>query len=240
MGSISSLLKSRVYKMVCILLIVVIVSRSLHLLLLMMECLSMDRSSKNDLSCNKVKSSFYTCLTEGIFHGVLFLTEDELSTALDQIQNHASLLEVLHVILTTALVEAQSILNEVVYFIDWLMFPHFLLEFLSCFAELLFFFFSLAILIEFKVLNDFCIFLLHFQQEIAQKIEERHVFLHSVLSFIILRLEDLKQTSNFFSVFYPFGSEVIDHQYRLYFWAEAFHILEISSNNIVVFVHIEV
>lgn len=197
--------------MVYILLIVVIVSRSLRLLLLMMECLSMDRSSKNDLSCNKVKSSFYTGFTERIFHGVLFLTEDELSTALNQIQNHASFLEVLHVIFTTALVEAQSILNEVVYFVDWLMLPHFLLEFLSCFAELLLFFFSLAILIEFKVLNDFCIFLLHFEEEIAQKIEERHIFLHSVLSFFILRLEYKKQTSDFFSVFYPFRSEVIDH-----------------------------
>jgi hypothetical protein len=69
--------------MVYILLIVVIVSRSLRLLLLMMGCLSMDRSSKNDLSCNKVKSSFYTGFAERIFHGVLFLTEDELSTAFD-------------------------------------------------------------------------------------------------------------------------------------------------------------
>ncbi len=35
--------------------IVVIASRSLHLLLLMMECLSMDRNNKNDLSCNNSK-----------------------------------------------------------------------------------------------------------------------------------------------------------------------------------------
>jgi hypothetical protein len=36
-------------------LIVVILSNSLHLLLLMMECLFMDKNLKNDLSCNNNK-----------------------------------------------------------------------------------------------------------------------------------------------------------------------------------------
>lgn len=47
--------------------IVVTVSRSLHLLLLMMGCLSMDRSNKNDLSCNRSKIIILYLSYEGSF-----------------------------------------------------------------------------------------------------------------------------------------------------------------------------
>lgn len=159
----------------------------------------------------EVKSSFCTCLTKGVFHRVLFFTEDQLTTSLDQVENNASFLEVLHVVFTSALIESQSVLDEVVYLVYWFMFAHFLLEFLSCFAQLLLFFFSLTILVEFKIFDYLGVLFLHFQQKIAQEIEQCHIFLHSILSFISFRLEDLKQRCDFLSIFYSFCTSIIYH-----------------------------
>jgi hypothetical protein len=69
------------------------------------------------------------------------------------------------------LIEPQSVLDEVVYLVYGFVLSHFLLELLFGLAELLLFLLPPSVLVEFEVFDNFGVFFLHFQEEIAEKIE---------------------------------------------------------------------
>lgn len=179
-------------------------------------------------------------LANGLFHCLFLFPKDQLSTSFDEVYNHSSFFQVLHVVLSACLVETKSVLDEVVDAIYLLVLPHALLELFPCLAEgFLFIAFSFAFEIV-VALQYFCVFFLHFEQEVADCVEKWNVFFHVCLTTYSFLFKNLEVSCQFFGIGDAFCSGLIDHQYLAYFSAIAFYFSEMSCDDIVMHVHVEV
>lgn len=121
----------------------------------------------------------------------------------------------------------------------WLMLSHLLFEFLFGLSEGLLFVFPSFVLVVVVSLYHFPILLLQFHQKIANNAKKPHVFLHECLRSSCL-FEDLKMRSNFLRMGYPLCSGIVDHEYVPYPAVVALNVSKVSTDDVVVHVHVEV